>query len=175
MPQSEVQGTQLLARVWQFREKARRSINSLLPHIQVMFLTRASLTVAALSLTPSSATVFFFRNTDNGYFYEVGCCSEHLPRKWQTTHFLLASSEAADWQRFWLPSRVQCPAVKMTVRRCRPSYCDTEPWGSRARKGGQIKRRPVCKLSLFLKPQTEGNHGSTIKWAFQVGSRVMFR
>lgn len=87
---------QLLAGVWQFRDKARRSINSLLAHIQVMVLTRANLTVAALSLVPSSAIVFLFKNTDNSHFYEVACYSELLPRKWETTRFLLASSEAAD-------------------------------------------------------------------------------
>lgn len=53
MPRSKVQGTQLLARAWQFRDKKRRSTNSLLAYIQVMFLTHANLTVAALSLMPS--------------------------------------------------------------------------------------------------------------------------
>lgn len=89
-----MEGTQLLDRSWQLRNMAK-SINSLLSHIQVIFLTHANLTVAALRLLPSSAIVFLLRKTDI-YFYEVACYSEHLPREMGDDTFLLASSEAMD-------------------------------------------------------------------------------
>lgn len=132
-------GTQVLDRVWQFRNMAS-SINSLLSHIQVMFLTHANLTVAALRLLPSSAIVFLLRKTDTIYFYEVACYSEHLPRKWETTHFFLP--QLKPWiLHFWLSRRVQCPAVKMALRQCCPSCWDTEPWDDGDRKGGEIRIR----------------------------------
>lgn len=80
----------LTPRVWQFRDKARKSVNSLLIRVQVTFFTCANRTVAALSLMPSSTVVFLFRNAGKSYFYKVACYSKHLPREWETTGFLLA-------------------------------------------------------------------------------------
>lgn len=71
-------------------------MNSLLVHIQVMLLTRANLTVGSAEFNAKFSNCVFLRELDNGYFYEVLCYSEHLPRKWETTHCLVASSEAVD-------------------------------------------------------------------------------
>lgn len=61
---------------------------------------------AALKLLPSSAIVFLLKKT-NIYFYEAAYYSEHLPRKWGTTHFFLPHPKP--WTlHFWLFRRVQC-------------------------------------------------------------------
>lgn len=168
-----MEGTQLLSRSCQFRNMAG-SINSLLSRIQVMFLTHANLTVAALRLLPSSAIVFLLRQMDNIHFYGVACYSEHLPRKWEIIHFFLPHLKL--WTlHFWCFRIVQCPAVKGAVRSCCPSCWDTEPRANGDGKGGEI-RIGVWFWSVDWtsspKPELEASRGqqSSEHWSLGAGS-----
>lgn len=176
MPQSEMEGTQPLAGIWQFRDKARRSVNSLLACVQVVPHTCQPHSCSSEFNAKFSNCVFLQEHRQQLFLWSSllfwTFAQEMTDHRFPSPFFLIWSCRIYI-SDFWESAVPCCEDGRETILSVPQWHWTVGQQGQEGRRNQNRGLTLLCKLSLFLKARTKGSQRSTIKWALQAGSRVL--